>query len=107
MLVQVSAGRAQSPSGSAGTELGHASIPPACKITLHLQSVEMGVIGSPTKSIFMTLLFMLASHYSLPISSQLDSFFHMEIPSSLQIDFHPCQVPGRWSRVFSEVWALS
>lgn len=86
--------KAQSPSGSTGTELGHASIPPACKITLHLQSVEMSVIGSLTKSIFMTLLFMLASHCSLPTSSQLHSFFHMEILSSLQIEFHLCQVCG-------------
>lgn len=54
----------------------------------------------------MSVLFMLASRCSLPISSQVNSFFHMEILPSLQVHFRPCQVPGAGA-VFSEVWALN
>jgi len=42
----------------------------------------------------MTVLFMLAPRCSLPVSSQVDSSFHMEILPSLSMCFHPCQAPG-------------
>lgn len=84
MLLQVCAGRTCSPF----------SICPACKINLHLQMWKWVFLGSPTQSIFMNVLFMLVSCCSLPVFSQVNSFFHMEILPSLQIHFHACQVAG-------------
>lgn len=94
MLLQVSARRAWSPSGSAVLSWDmQAFVLPAeeahiCKVCRWLG------IGSPAPSTFMSVLFMSAPCCSLPASSQVKSFFHMEILPSLQIHFQPCQAPG-------------
>lgn len=105
MPLQASAGRAHSPSGSAGigTELGRASVRPACKINLHLQSVEMG---------FYRLFYQVHIHecaFHVSITPQPPYFFPSRFllsygnPSFPPTIFSPMPGSWGWSRVFSAV----
>lgn len=90
-----------------GTKLGHASVCPACKINLRLQSAEMGVYRLSYKAHIHECAF----HVSITLQSPrffpsclLLSYGNPSLPPNI---FSPMPGSWGWSRVFSEVWALS
>lgn len=86
-----------------GTKLGHASIRPACRINLHLQSVETGVYRLSSQVHIHECAFhvsiTLQSPYFFP-SRFLLSYGNPSFPQNI---FSPMRGSWGWRMVFSEV----